>query len=153
MASQRKKWKLQCLINSNNKNLVPSCISGKKSKEKVKSGTSHSTKSLEATGVPLKAGMARKNARRKSQSEAEMMQIPSEMCRKRVSRVSRGGATCPQSQHLGGKGREHQGFTVILHSGFKLSLTQGSPTGFFFLKKQKQFRVLYVSYAVSVCEI
>lgn len=77
MESQRKKWKLQCLINSDNKNLVPSCISGKKSKEKVKSGTSHSTKSLEATGVPLKAGMVRKNARRKSQSEAEMMQIPS----------------------------------------------------------------------------
>lgn len=39
----KKKWKLQCLINSNNKNLVPSSISGKKSKEKVKLGTSHST--------------------------------------------------------------------------------------------------------------
>lgn len=59
MESQRKKWKLQCLINSNNKNLVPSCISEKKSKEKVKSGTSHSTKSLKATGVPLEAGMVR----------------------------------------------------------------------------------------------
>lgn len=122
MESQRKKWKLQCLINSNNKNLVPSCISGKKSKEKVKSGTSHSTKSLKATGVPLEAGMVRKDARRKSQSEAETMQIPSEMCRKRVSHVSQGGATCPQSQHLGGKGRECHGFTVILHSKFKLSL-------------------------------
>lgn len=66
--------------------------------------------------------MVRKNARRKSQSEGEIMPIPSEICRKRVSHVSQGGATCPQSQHLGGKGREHQGFTVILHSEFKLSL-------------------------------